>query len=85
MRTTVTLDDDLAAHLEQLARERSTSFKQVLNETLRKGLRPRADEPDYRLPTFRLGLRPGIDLDRALGLAADLEDDEVVRRLELRK
>ena len=32
-----------------------------------------------------MGLKPGIDLDRALGLAAELEDEETVRKLELRK
>ncbi len=39
----------------------------------------------YRLPTYRMGLRPGIDLDRALQLDAALEDQEIVRKLELRK
>jgi hypothetical protein len=37
------------------------------------------------LPTRRLGLCPGVDLDKALRLAGELEDDEVVRKLELRK
>lgn len=80
------MDDDLAATLQQLARERGTSFKDVLNATLRAGLRPhRGDEAPYRMPTRRLGLRPGVDLDQALRLAADLEDAETVRKLELRK
>ena len=39
----------------------------------------------YRVPARSLGLRPGIDLDRALRLAGDLEDEELVRKLELRK
>ncbi len=30
----------------------------------------------------RLGVRPGIDLDKALRLAGQLEDDETVRKLE---
>lgn len=38
MRTTVTLDDDLALELRKLQARRKASFKQVLNEVLRKGL-----------------------------------------------
>ena len=86
MRTTVTLDDDLLATLQQLAAERGGTFKDVLNATLRAGLRP-PGEPGavYRMPTRRMGLRPEFDLDRALRLASDLEDDQIVRKLELRK
>ena len=32
-----------------------------------------------------LGVRPGVDLDKALSLSGELEDAEVVRKLELRK
>ena len=38
MRTTVTLDPDVAARLRRLARERGASFKATINETLRAGL-----------------------------------------------
>lgn len=86
MRTTVTLDDDLVATLRRLAQERGLSFKEALNTSLRAGLRPgRTDRSRYRMPTRRLGLREGIDLDKALDLVADLEDAETVRKLELRK
>lgn len=86
MRTTVTLDPDVAARLQLLARERGLSFKEALNRTLRAGLAPdREDARPYELTTYSMGLRPGIDLDRALDLAAQLEDDETVRKLELRK
>jgi hypothetical protein len=86
MRTTVTLDADVAAKLKETARQRGISFKEALNSSVRRGLTTEttAAKP-YRLPTRRLGVRPGIDLDRALGLAADLEDAEIRRRLELRK
>ena len=81
----MTLDPDVAAALEQAARERRVSFKQVLNDAVRAGLRPPAEAHPYRLPTRRMGLRAGVDLDKALALAADLEDQEVMRKLELRK
>lgn len=86
MRTTVTIDPDLAARLRQVARERDISFKDALNTALRAGLGEQhgAARP-YRVRARRLGLRPGIDLDRALRLASALEDEETVRKLELRK
>lgn len=86
MRTTVTLDPDVAAKLKAVARDRDISFKEALNQAVRRGLSgdTRTASP-YRLKVRRLGLRPGIDLDQALRLASDLEDDEIVRRLNLRK
>ena len=38
MRTTLTLDDDVAVRLEQERRKRRTSFKAILNDALRTGL-----------------------------------------------
>lgn len=86
MRTTVTLDPDLAARLKALARERGVSFKEALNSVLRRGL-TEGDEGarPYRQRTYTMGARPGIDLTKALQLAAELEDEEIVRKLELRK
>jgi hypothetical protein len=85
MRTTVTLDPDVAAELNELARQRGVSFKEVLNSTVRAGLAAGSATRAYRLPTARLELRPGLSLDGALRLAAAMEDEETVRKLELRK
>ena len=86
MRTTVTLDADLAAKLRVLARERGVSFTAALNSVLRRGLSRADGEPrPYRLTTRPMGLRPAIDLDKALRLAGELEDAETIRKLELRK
>ena len=38
MRTTLTLDDDVAARLEQLRRDRDESLKDIVNDALRRGL-----------------------------------------------
>lgn len=87
MRTTVTLDPDVAANLKEEARRQKTSFKKVLNDSVRRGLRsgtPEAAEP-YRLRPRPMRALPGVDLDRALALAGDLEDAEILRRLSLRK
>ena len=84
MRTTITLDSDVQELLEHVIRERGVSFKTVVNETLRQALKP--PPPATPVRTLRLGgPRPGIDLHRATRLAADLEDDELARKLELRK
>ena len=39
----------------------------------------------YTQPSRRLGVRPGIDFDKALRFGGELEDDEIARKLELRK
>ena len=86
MRTTVTLDPDVAARLKSLAGERGISFKEALNTSVRRGLEVgRAKARPYRVQGRRLGARPGVDLDKALALAGELEDAEIVRRLALRK
>jgi hypothetical protein len=86
MRTTVTLDPDVATKLQQTAQERGVSFKAALNDAVRAGLSPRAGAARrYRMPARRMGVRPGIELDRSLRLAGELEDAELVRKLALRK
>jgi hypothetical protein len=86
MRTTLTVDDDLAAELHRRARETGRAFKDVVNEALRAGLAP-ASGPriDVHYPTASLNLRVGLDLVHARHVAAELEDDEIVHKLELRK
>ena len=85
MRTTVDLDPDVAAKVRRLARERGVSFKEALNAMLRAGMADGTVARPYRMPVRSLGLRPGINLDKALQLAGDLEDEEIIRKLELRK
>ncbi len=64
-------------------RERGESFKTVVNEALRAGLAGggRRETP---MPTFDMG-EPMVDLDKALALAGAMEDEELVRRLQLRR
>lgn len=86
MRTTVTLDDDVAAAVKRAARERGVSFKEALNAAVRTGLRAGAPTVRcYRVPSRHLGLRPGTDLTKALQLAVGLEDEELVHDLERRR
>lgn len=85
MRTTVTLEPDVATRLRELAQQQGLSFKAVLNRTLRAGLEGELDREPFVQRTASLGLRPGVDLDRAGRVADELEDAERARKLELRK
>lgn len=85
MRTTVTLDDDVAERLRRLAAERGISFKEALNTSLRAGLAHQDEPRPFRTAARPLGLRRGVDLTKALRLAGELEDDEIARELELGK
>jgi hypothetical protein len=87
-RTTLTLESDLVRALRQRAHDTNRSFKDVVNEAIRAGLSatPPARRRAYRLKATHLGgVRPGVDLDKALQLASALEDAEIARKLELRK
>jgi len=85
MRTTLTLDPDVAAKLRGLSRERGISFKEAVNSTLRRGLAPAQARQPYKVPTLPIGLREELNLDKANALAAELEDEEIVRKMQLGK
>jgi hypothetical protein len=50
MRTTLTLDDDVAVQLERLRRARDMSLKELINDALRRGLREMSTPPRKRKP-----------------------------------
>jgi predicted flavoprotein YhiN len=50
MRTTLTIDDDVAALLERLRKNRGASLKDLVNEGLRRGLQEMAVRPKRREP-----------------------------------
>lgn len=82
MRTTVTLDPDVVLLLEQAMAARRQSFKDALNNAVRRGL---ADvpagppEPPFDWEPRSLGLRAGIDPARLNALADELEAEAVAR------
>ena len=88
MRTTLTIDDDLARELRERAHRTGSPFKVVVNKAIRAGLeqmdKPRQLRP-YKCKAYSLGYPPGADLDRALSLADRLESEEIARKLSLRK
>ena len=85
MRTTLTLDDDLAEALNRLARHSGCSFKHVVNDTLRRGLAVGAspspgDNPRFVVEPQACGFRPGIDPLRLNQLLDQLETEDFIAR-----
>jgi Arc/MetJ family transcription regulator len=48
MRTTLTIDDDVAATLERIRKLRNATLKDLVNEALRRGLKDMTDRPKHR-------------------------------------
>lgn len=79
MRTTLTLEPDLAKKLKDLAHRRGMSFKQVLNEIVRRGLAAQAQTArgaPYKVAPHHGGFRPGIDRDKLNQLVDQLEVED---------
>lgn len=88
MRTTLNIDDEILDKLREFARRSRLPFKVVVGRTLRLGLDrldPRGERRTYAASTFPMGFPAGVNLDKALQLAAQLEDDEIARKLQVRK
>jgi hypothetical protein len=78
MRTTLTLDDDVAVQLERLRRTRNVSLKQLINDALRRGLRDMSEPPKkqkVRTRAFHMG-KPLINLANTAKALACLEGED---------
>jgi len=82
MRTTLTLDPDVHALLQDAAHRTGKPFKTTLNDAVRAGLSPRhqAKVPPPQWPVYDMG-QPLVDLTKALALADELDDQVRVQRL----
>ncbi len=74
MRTTIELDADAAAAVEQLRRTERLGVSEAVNELIRRGLLPRGATPAFRQETFRLGLK--IDVSNVADALDVLEGPE---------
>lgn len=81
MRTTVTLDPDAEQLIRRRMKERKVSFKRALNDLVREGDHAIGERTEFRTATWEMGL-PTVDLDKAMLLAAELEDEEIARRMQ---
>jgi hypothetical protein len=79
MRTTLTLDADVAAKARQGAARTGKPFKSLINAALRIGLdevlKPAAAKP-YRAKPLPLGLKPGFSYDNISELLAQAEGED---------
>ena len=80
MRTTMSLDDDVAAELQRRQRDNDATWKETVNEVLRAGLRAVArdtadDETRSTTESVSLG-RPRMDVADVHGVLAAIEGDE---------
>jgi hypothetical protein len=83
MRTTLTLEPDVALKLKKRMAAEKQSLKRVVNEALRAGLeanRPRT-RTRFRVEPLKLKLRPGIDPNKLNQLQDELEAEEFARKL----
>lgn len=90
MRTTLTIDDKIAQTLKEIAYQTGRSYKEVVNETLRSGIAAKKAATQrskhYKLKAKSLGKVSGhIDMTKALQVADQLEDEEIARKLDMRK
>jgi len=87
MRTTVTLDPDVQALLRKTMQERGVSFKDAVNAAIRKGLArdKHAGQKRFVQPAYPLGAEQYFRWDKALAVAEAMEDEELSRKLALRK
>jgi len=76
VRTTLTLDEDVAKKLKAEARKTGRTFKEVVNESLRRGLASRsapAHREPFQVESRPMGLRPGLSYDSVANLLEQLE------------
>ena len=84
MRTTLTLDDDVARELRRLERTTRRRFKELVNELIRKGLasgeRPAGSPKRYTITPRKGGFKPGVDTLRLNQLADEMDVEQFVRQ-----
>lgn len=89
MRTTLTIDDGIAAQLREIVHRSGKPFKVVVNDALRAGIangRVAAPIRPYRLKPVSMGkVTAPHDLDKSLQLADSLEDEAIAHEVRLGK
>jgi hypothetical protein len=75
----MTIDDDVAATLERLRRQREASLKDIVNEALRRGLRdmttPAKQTTPFRIRPFDVGAMLIPDIDNVAEVIAAVDGD----------
>ena len=78
MRTTLTLDPDVAEQIRREMKQRGKGLKAIVNEALRRGLRSEtvANRKPFQVEAHDFGVLPGLDLDRMNQLVDELEAEQ---------
>lgn len=87
MRTTIDIEDGLLLSLKREAEQAGVPLTRLVNRVLEVGLEklsPAAGRFKRPIITHSLG-EPTFPIEKALMYASDLEDEEILRKLELRK
>lgn len=86
VRTTLSLEPDVAQRLRQELASGKKSFKEVVNERLRRGfgLTKAKDRPPFRVKAHSSAYQPGIDPTKFNQLVDELEVDEFIRKSQSR-
>lgn len=87
MRTTVDINPDLLERVRKLADAEGVSFKEALNRVITRGLkvRTKGESQTFDIPTYNLGLDRYFDVRKALQIAAELEDEDILRVMREKK
>ena len=84
MRTTLTIDDDIAVALKAIARNRGKTFKAVVNDVMRKGLmtgeKPTLTQEAFKVASASRGFLPGIEPLKLNQLVDELEVEGFLER-----
>ncbi len=88
MRTTLNIENCLLQELKDLAHQENISLTRLVNRVLRNGMgfaeasiRPKKP---YHEESFDMG-KPYINLEKSLAVSFELEDEEILRKIEMRK
>ena len=83
MRTTLTIDDDIAAILQRETKRKGVSFKALVNASLRRGLAAEqvlTPRNEVKTRPHSFGFKPGIDLDKLNQLTDELEVESLAAK-----
>jgi hypothetical protein len=83
MRTTLTIEPDVAQQIRRRMARRKSTLKQVVNEALRAGLSATEKEHNvrFRVEPHSFQFKPGIDTNKINQLLDDLEAEEFLKKM----
>lgn len=88
MRTTLRIDNHLLQELKGIAHKENIPLTRLVNRVLRLGLRAQQGSLQPSLPYAEEGCdlgKPYVNLDKALAISSQLEDEEILHKIEMRK